>query len=59
MGQGLCRRVVQHSGGLGAQAGGGLAQLRPGVGPEGRGPRLEEDQVQLGLHWGGPSWRGA
>ena len=22
------------------------------------GPRLEEDQVQLGLHWEGPSWRG-
>ena len=64
MGQGLCRRVVQHSGGLGAQAGGGLAQLRPGVaqkegGPgTGRasGPRMEENQAQLGLCWG-PGWR--
>ena len=23
------------------------------------GLRMEEDQVQLGLHWGGPSWREA
>ena len=49
--------MAQHSRGLGAQSGGGLAQLRPPLGPDQRGPRLEEDQAQLGLLWG-PVWRG-
>ena len=48
--------MAQHSRGLGAQSGGGLAQLRPPLGPDQRGPRLEEDQAQLGLLWG-PGWR--
>ena len=31
--------------------------MRPPLGPDQRGPRLEEDQAQLGLLWG-PGWRG-